>query len=447
MGPGGALGQGIAIPVPIAQGGTNNTVAYGSGGVNFSDGVKVTVDATNFIWDNTNKRLGVGPQPPSFALHVQKTETDATAGTKAMGRIQIVLLASANSPATYAGVWYGAQTSASSTVNYSGALTGSFYESYHRGSGTLGALRAVSTNIFQVAGAGVVSSLIGLNLNMGIEGTVTNILGVTFNASIGAAGVAALVSGFDVTALNVTAGGAVTAAYGFRSVNIGKSGITGAAGIAIDAISAATNNVCALLGTLTIPAGNWGLYNASANDNLLTGKTGHGLAPAGNGKLQAQAGTSAVNAKAGGAVYASATAVNNSGTGETTLWSQTIAAAVLGVDGDTLHFYYAGTIQTSANNKRLRVKFGATTFFDSTAQNPGVATAFVIHGRIVRTGATTQKCSAELATTVGTLFTFTGYAAAAETLANAIALAITGQGGASNEITFEYGKVWWESAP
>lgn len=155
-------------------------------------------------------------------------------------------------------------------------------------------------------------------------------------------------------------------------------------------------------------------------------------------RLSIKAGTSSgLLAKVGGTLYTNTTQVQNGTTVETDLHTQAIAANIMAVDGAGIHFVYAGTIATSLNNKTLKVKWGGTTIFDSTAQNPAVASNFIIEGWIIRTGATTQKCFAKLNITGGSLYTFTGYAAGAETLSGAVTLKLTGQGGASNEIACE----------
>lgn len=46
--------------VPIANGGTNNSVAYTAGSVIFSNGTSLTQNNANFFWDNTNLQLGIG---------------------------------------------------------------------------------------------------------------------------------------------------------------------------------------------------------------------------------------------------------------------------------------------------------------------------------------------------------------------------------------------------
>lgn len=148
--------------------------------------------------------------------------------------------------------------------------------------------------------------------------------------------------------------------------------------------------------------------------------------------------------RVGGTVYDNVTSSNNLTTVETDLSTQVIPGNFLAVNKDAIHFIYSGTIQTSINNKTLKVYFGGTTIFDSTAQNPVAATEFIIEGWIFRTGAATQKSIVKLNTTAGNLFAFCDYATSAETLSGNVNLRLTGTGGASNEITFEAGKIYFE---
>lgn len=47
---------------------------YGAGGVLFGGGNgKAAIDGTNFVWDNTNKRLGIGTNAPGAKLHIKFT--------------------------------------------------------------------------------------------------------------------------------------------------------------------------------------------------------------------------------------------------------------------------------------------------------------------------------------------------------------------------------------
>ncbi len=60
----------VAGTLPIARGGTNNTIAYTTGSVVFSDGTKLTERNAQLFWDNTNFRLGIGKANPIQELDV-----------------------------------------------------------------------------------------------------------------------------------------------------------------------------------------------------------------------------------------------------------------------------------------------------------------------------------------------------------------------------------------
>lgn len=58
------LTTGVTGVLPIANGGTNNSSTYTAGSAIYSDGAKLTQDNSNFFWDATNHRLGVGTTAP-----------------------------------------------------------------------------------------------------------------------------------------------------------------------------------------------------------------------------------------------------------------------------------------------------------------------------------------------------------------------------------------------
>lgn len=142
----------------------------------------------------------------------------------------------------------------------------------------------------------------------------------------------------------------------------------------------------------------------------------------------------------------STTTAGNTTTTETDLYSYSVPSNTLRKNGESLEFWYAGTLVAHATNTRqLRVKFGATTIFDSTAKATTTAHEFSIRGLIMRVSATSQKCITVMDTTQE-LFVIADYATTAETLSNAITLKLTGQGVATNDINFELGRVMWRPA-
>lgn len=162
------------------------------------------------------------------------------------------------------------------------------------------------------------------------------------------------------------------------------------------------------------------------------------------GSVAIMAGTSTGRiARVGGVIKTDTTTTGNVGAGDDTLQTYSVPANTLATNGDTLSGTCAGTFGANANNKRLRVKFGATTIFDSgsIAWNTG---DWVLQFEIVRTGATTQKAFGKLTTSNSSLYTFADYATAAETLSGAVTLLVTGEATTDNDIVKEMFKLRWE---
>jgi len=139
------------------------------------------------------------------------------------------------------------------------------------------------------------------------------------------------------------------------------------------------------------------------------------------------------------------TAVGNVNTGEDDLITYSVPAGTLAADGDSLEISAWGTFAANANNKTIKIKFGATTILDTgaVAANSG---NWVIRATVVRTGAATQQCFATLVTDNATLTDIAKYTTAAETLANAITLKCTGEATTTNDIIQKGMKVILERA-
>lgn len=73
------LTTGVTGVLPIANGGTNNSSAYTAGSVIFSNGTSLTQDNSEFFWDNTNFRLGIGTASPGAKLVVSGTDNTTAA--------------------------------------------------------------------------------------------------------------------------------------------------------------------------------------------------------------------------------------------------------------------------------------------------------------------------------------------------------------------------------
>lgn len=135
-------------------------------------------------------------------------------------------------------------------------------------------------------------------------------------------------------------------------------------------------------------------------------------------------------------IYLAAGTVGNSGTGETTLFSKALPAGLLAQNGDMLRITAVLDGAANANAKAMALKFGATTIASrvSSADNDGF---YRVVGEVVRISATAQF----------TDFQFQLNSAAptqtqttpAETLANAITVALTGTSAVgSNDILGKY---------
>lgn len=165
------------------------------------------------------------------------------------------------------------------------------------------------------------------------------------------------------------------------------------------------------------------------------------------GSAAVKAGNSTgVIARVGGVIHTNTTSAGNVGTGDDTIFTYAVPANTLNTNKDALVATAAGTFATSVNSKRLRVKFGATTIFDSGALAITTTADWVLEIEIIRTGAATQKCNVRLNTSSGSLSAYADYSTAAETLSGAVNLVISGEATDDNDIVGEMFKVRWESS-
>ena len=130
---------------------------------------------------------------------------------------------------------------------------------------------------------------------------------------------------------------------------------------------------------------------------------------------------------------ANTSASGNTGSGEDNLMTYTIPADTLNTNGDQIDFTMTFTFAANANSKRVKLYYGATTIFDSGAQNQNSG-SMEIRGTIVRTGATTQLISFSQNNDASSFTIRSGYTTAAETLSSTVVLKATGEGSADNDI-------------
>jgi len=131
----------------------------------------------------------------------------------------------------------------------------------------------------------------------------------------------------------------------------------------------------------------------------------------------------------GGTLKVDTTTTGNVGGGEDTLITYTIPAGQLAVNGDRIKFDVWGSTAANANTKDIKVYYGSTVIYDSTAiVLNGIS--WRCHGTIVRTGAATQTATAEFTisgTLLGAVTTTTATTSApAETLSGTVVFKVTG---------------------
>lgn len=145
--------------------------------------------------------------------------------------------------------------------------------------------------------------------------------------------------------------------------------------------------------------------------------------------------------------------VGNSGTSETDLVTNTIAAGQLGANGAKLKAEYGGTFLNHATATReLKLYFGGTAIFDTGALAIGTAVSgWTVYATIIRVSATVVRYMVSMETQNAPLAAYTSVGELTGlTLANTNVLKITGTaagvGAASNDILAKMSDVDFEPA-
>lgn len=192
-------------------------------------------------------------------------------------------------------------------------------------------------------------------------------------------------------------------------------------------------------GTLTIDGASTLIGDVSASGDVTVTGDVKKLTSSGN------------DAKLGGALYGDSGTHANTTTGDTTLATyNTVPAATLSINDQELVFEGSGSFINNANAKTIRAKFGSQTLSAMALPTSQVG-LWRIKGWITRTSATAQDYFVEMIVTdgaggTGTIWGYQAQGTLTQTLANALELKITGQGGATNDIKQERFKVYWEPA-
>lgn len=178
------------------------------------------------------------------------------------------------------------------------------------------------------------------------------------------------------------------------------------------------------------------LIRAAHDSKVLFG----GLVTAGASNVGMVAGTSSNDAAVGGVLTTKFTTTGNVGTGEDVLWSYSVPADTLAVNGQSLEIVFYVEVANNFNAKTLRIKFGGTTI-DTIAYATGAAYATLFRLRIIRTGATSQLVIEEFTVTAGG--SGVKSTTAAETLSGAVTFQVTGEATSNNDVVLKFGEIAW----
>lgn len=139
--------------------------------------------------------------------------------------------------------------------------------------------------------------------------------------------------------------------------------------------------------------------------------------------------------------------VGNVTTGETDLYSDSVAAGTLAANGDKLEIGYGGAFVSSGTATReIKIYFGGTVIFDTGTLTLSLSSAWTAYVEIIRVSASVVRYMVSMTTEGAALAAYTAVGEVTGlTLANANTLKITGQaagvGAATNDITAQLGYV------
>lgn len=191
------------------------------------------------------------------------------------------------------------------------------------------------------------------------------------------------------------------------------------------------------------PAGTFVPYTG-ANDNVDLGTFNINA-----GSATVLAGDSGSTAKVGGAIFNHFIDVGNVGTGEDDLYTDTIAANTLSTNGDRLSGNYAGIFVSSATaTRRLRLYFGGSLVYDSTALSLSVSADWSAKVEVMRDSGTSVRTCVAVNTTTASSAPYTSYTRIVgfdPTTTNI--LKVTGEsagvGAATNDIVAKFANISW----
>lgn len=216
-------------------------------------------------------------------------------------------------------------------------------------------------------------------------------------------------------------------------------------------IADANGNEILVLDTVASAVNELRLANAATGGNIVLAAQGGDtdvdieIQPKGAANLLLTAGGSSSTVKLGGTLTTDTTQTGNVGAGEDTLQTYSLPASTLSVNGNTMYGQVSGTTANDASAKVIRVKFGATTIFESETL-ADFDYHWTIQWRVTRTGAATQKAIAWMNTNNNATpySSDCQYSTPTETLSGAVTVLVTGEATSDNDIVKEIFKAFWE---
>lgn len=167
-----------------------------------------------------------------------------------------------------------------------------------------------------------------------------------------------------------------------------------------------------------------------------------------NASIKQVAGTGTLSANVGGTLFAYYASSGNAAGIDSDLYRSSVTANTLANAGDSLYIIAGGTFATSVStDKRIKVKFNATTVFDSGALSITTSATWNLTCSLVRVSASSQRSSCNFETSSTSFPGTASFIESSENLAIGNILKITGGGTNANDSTAATHRINFEPAP
>jgi hypothetical protein len=130
---------------------------------------------------------------------------------------------------------------------------------------------------------------------------------------------------------------------------------------------------------------------------------------------------------------ANTTPVGNVLTGEDDLMTYLLQPNVLAKNGYNLQIKTWGTFASNANNKTVKLKFGSSTIYDTTAIAANGGT-WLLNATVTRTGTATEQAITSMISSNNLVVDSVSYIVPTESLSATITIKCTGEGTATNDV-------------